>query len=239
MPGFGLDQGDEMKVWELAFAKAGAAGYLSTARRNREAQPLAATAYAAGFMGGAFLGGLPTWIDNALESDVRNWIAEGYAASQVLCAEYVGRAYEANRGDVPSSGGLSVIITLCPTTQVIPDDGLVTMVVDAGATERWRPVLFYPGAFVSDQGRVRDWKDFRKPRISRSHVYPHVEIPYGGAKKVHEVVAETWLGPRPDGMFICHCNDNKLDARTANLRYDTPAANNRDRIRNRRRVRLS
>ncbi len=106
------------------------------------------------------------------------------------------------------------------------------MVCDPAVPERWRPVLYSPGAFVSNQGRVRDWKDFRKPRLSASHLYPHVEIPYGGAKKVHELVAETWLGPRPAGMVICHGNDNKLDARVDNLRYDTVAANNRDRYRN-------
>ena len=81
--------------------------------------------------------------------------------------------------------------------------------------------------------RVRDWKGIRKPRISSSHVYPHVEIPYGGPKMVHEIVAETWLGPRPKGMYICHGNDNKLDARLTNLRYDTPTANILDKIRNR------
>jgi hypothetical protein len=222
-----------MKVWDLAFTKAKAAGYFLCRTKHKEADPLAATAFAAGFMGGAFLGKLPSWIENALESDVQAWLAEGCSESQALHGEHVGKPYDANIGDEVKSGGLTIVISLSLSAADSSDENAVEMVHDSQAYESWRPVLFYPGAFVSNQGRIRDWKDFRKPRISNSHLYPHVEIPYGGAKKVHEVVAETWLGPRPKGMFICHCNDNKLDARVTNLRYDTPKANNLDRIRNR------
>ena len=76
-------------------------------------------------------------------------------------------------------------------------------------------------------------KTFKKARMSQSHEYPHIEIPYGGSKPIHHIVAETWLGPPVNGLVICHYNDNKLDARVVNLRYDTQKANARDRIRNR------
>lgn len=165
---------------------------------------------------------------------MRKWIEDGYAASQNLGGEYVGQPYEANRGDLTSSSALSLVLSMSVKTSENPDERVVTLVFDAHTPEQWRLVPFYPGVFVSDQGRVRDWRDFRKPRISESHVYPHVEIPYGGPKKVHELVAESWLGSRPKGLFICHCNDNKLDARVANLRYDTPEANIRGKMRNRR-----
>lgn len=141
--------------------------------------------------------------------------------------------YEATTGDTVSSRGLTVGFSLSPDVSGSRRDGnVVQMVYDPQSPELWRPVLYYPGVFVSNQGRVRDWKDFRKPRISESHAYPHVNLPYEGCQKVHEIVAEAWLGPRPKGLFICHRDDNKLDARVECLRYDTPAANIRDKFRN-------
>jgi len=222
-----------MKVWDLGFTEAAAVGYLRSCTKENEARPLAATAFVSGFMGGVFLGQLPNWIEASFEVEVYSWIMEGYSASRSLQGQYVGMSYEANLGDECSRGGLALELAL--TGAAAADCGEdVVMVIDSVQKEAWRPVIFYPGAFVSAQGRVRDWKDIRKPRISSSHVYPHVEIPYGGSKMVHEIVAETWLGPCPKGMYICHSNDNKLDARLTNLRYDTPAANVLDKIRNQR-----
>jgi hypothetical protein len=63
MPTFRLDQGIEMKVWDLGFAEAAAVGYLQLRTRKDEARPLAAAAFVSGFMGGAFLGQIPNWIE--------------------------------------------------------------------------------------------------------------------------------------------------------------------------------
>lgn len=234
MPGFRPDQKIEMQVWDLAFSRAESAGYLHTRTKNRETKPLAATAFVAGFMGGAFLEQLPYWIENVLEPEVGEWLMEGHSASTCLGGQYVGMSYEANLGDACCRGGLALGLAITGAAATALDDNNVAqMIIDPTANEVWRPVVFYTGAFVSTQGRVRDWKGIRNPRISRSHVYPHVEIPYGGSKMVHEIVAETWLGLRPKWMYICHNNDNKLDARLTNLRYDTPAENVLDKIRNR------
>ena len=131
---------------------------------------------------------------------------------------------------IEALGGLiSFSITYGPARS----ENVVEMITDSSVAEIWRPVINYPGGFVSNLGRVRDWKGIRKARMSESHGYPHVEIPYGGSKFVHLIVAETWLGSCPKGLVVCHFNDNKLDARVLNLRYDTHAANARDRVRNR------
>ena len=241
MPAFGLDQEDEMRVWEMGYAAAETAGYLRRKRKkdSRETNPPAATAFAAGFMGGAFLDNLPMWVEHSFDPEVLAWIHEGCFASKNLDGEYVGKPYEANMGNEtkPSEelerldvGGITWSIS-------IDHDSCskeVEMVTGPLVGEIWRPVLDYPGAFVSNLGRVRDWKDIKKARMSRSHVYPHVEIPYGGAKPVHCIVAETWLGMPEKDLVICHKNDNKLDARITNLRYDSQKENARDRIRNRR-----
>jgi hypothetical protein len=38
------------------------------------------------------------------------------------------------------------------------------------------------------------------------------------------------VGPRPDGMQVCHNNGLRTDNRLSNLRYDTASGNMRDRI---------
>lgn len=39
------------------------------------------------------------------------------------------------------------------------------------------------------------------------------------------LVAETWIGPRPEGCVISHKNENRADDRACNLEYVTPAEN--------------
>ncbi len=44
-------------------------------------------------------------------------------------------------------------------------------------------------------------------------------------KKVHAIVAETFLGPRPDGKHINHKDGDKLNNRVSNLEYVTHSQN--------------
>ncbi len=241
MPGFRLDQQTEMEVWDLGYAAAEAAGYVRCSTRNKEGKPLAATAFVAGFMAGAFLGELPFWIEGAFEPGVLSWMKEGYAESQKLNGKFVGMPYDANtagettgeREEKIDVQGNTISFSISYSTGPSPEE-VVEMVTGPVSGETWRPIIHYPGGFVSNLGRVRDWKGIRKTWISPSHVHPSVEVPYGSSKPVHIIVAETWLGPRPKGLVTCHNNDNKLDARVVNLRYDTPDENAKDRVRNRR-----
>lgn len=38
--------------------------------------------------------------------------------------------------------------------------------------------------------------------------------------KVCNLVADTFLGPRPEGHYVVHKNGDKLDGRLCNLRYE-------------------
>ena len=67
MPGFRLDQQHEMKAWKLGYAAAAAAGYARRPRAKPDGHLMAPTAFVAGFMGGAFLGQLPSWVEDAFE----------------------------------------------------------------------------------------------------------------------------------------------------------------------------
>lgn len=54
-------------------------------------------------------------------------------------------------------------------------------------------------------------------------------------RRVAHLVLLAFIGDRPDGMVVCHNNDIVNDNRLENLRYDLPAENYMDAIRNKRR----
>jgi len=45
---------------------------------------------------------------------------------------------------------------------------------------------------------------------------------------VHNLVMMSFVGPRPEGLCICHNNGIPSDNRLDNLRYDTPSSNTQD-----------
>jgi hypothetical protein len=51
------------------------------------------------------------------------------------------------------------------------------------------------------------------------------------SREVHRLVAETFLGPLPDGMHTRHLNGNRYDNRVSNLAYGTPRDNADDKAR--------
>lgn len=99
--------------------------------------------------------------------------------------------------------------------------------------ERWRPVLGFEGIFeVSDMGRVR--------RIATGHVwaahrtgsaYPTLHLRADGKSrtaKVHALVCEAFLGPKPPGMVVRHLDGDEDNNALTNLCYGTQSENNRD-----------
>lgn len=108
--------------------------------------------------------------------------------------------------------------------------------------EIWKAVPSATSYEVSNLGRVRSLdrvvtsKNGIKKRLkgrmlspALSVGYPSVQLGRGNIVKVHILVAEAFLGPRPEGMYVCHNNSDRTDARLSNLRYDTPQNNQRDR----------
>lgn len=122
-------------------------------------------------------------------------------------------------------------------------------------TERWLPVVGYEGFYeVSDHGRVRSLD--RVIPITRAGYKPHGQIRRGRLLKitgsgryadrvslsrepeprstgyVHMLVLEAFIGPRPEGMWALHWDDDKRNNRLDNLRWGTPSDNNLDAVRN-------
>ena len=124
--------------------------------------------------------------------------------------------------------------------------------------EKWLPVVGFEGKYsVSDQGRVRSESRYvrclsgspknpvesrrllrqRILKVTMSSGYPKVALGKSAkgedrGRRVHTLVAEAFIGPRPDGHYVRHLNDDPCDNWLENLAYGTPEQNQQDRYRN-------
>ena len=99
-------------------------------------------------------------------------------------------------------------------------------------TEVYRPVVGFEGLYeVSNQGRVRktDGKQLKltlDPRYWTATLFSPRQ-----KRSVHSLVAEAFLGPRPDGMVVRHGPNGPLDNSVENLSYGTQRQNIHDKSR--------
>lgn len=118
-------------------------------------------------------------------------------------------------------------------------------------TEVWKPVEGWKHYEVSNLGRVRSLTRKvgargGKTRLIRGRLcnqavsqtgggseYLQVTLSEGKAKtqRVHKLVAEAFLGQRPEGMYVCHGQAGNLCNHVANLSYETPSTNQKHRRR--------
>lgn len=118
---------------------------------------------------------------------------------------------------------------------------------DPSPTENWRDIPGWEGYYqVSDHGRVRsvdrvvDRSDGRRNRLRgkvlslSARASGHIGVTLRRGKLttygVHQLVAAAFIGPRPEGMEVCHNNGDPADNRVENLRYGTRSENTRDRV---------
>ena len=100
----------------------------------------------------------------------------------------------------------------------------------------WRPIEGWPGYEVSDAGQVRSNKRGCEWRILTPHVargYEQVRLCDGersATKRVHLLVAEAFLGPKPLDLETRHMDGDRRNNAASNLRYGTRSQNRRDRI---------
>lgn len=119
--------------------------------------------------------------------------------------------------------------------------------------EEWRAVPGYAGLYeVSSAGRVRSLDRIMTsptakrgyprrmlgriltPVVRRPNKYLTVSLhePDGHreTRYVAHLVAEAFIGVRPKGCEVCHCNGDPTDNRASNLRYDTHLGNEADKV---------
>lgn len=114
--------------------------------------------------------------------------------------------------------------------------------------EEWRPVTGWPGYDVSSHGRVRSvpriLPDGRRSggvilrQVPDAKGYMRVMLRDGARSRtvrVHVLVAEAFLGPRPAGMQVLHRDDRHDRNDVGSLRYGTEQENKRERSRRERR----
>lgn len=93
----------------------------------------------------------------------------------------------------------------------------------------WKEIEGYKNYLVSDEGQIYSKFLGRclKPDIS-IFGYKRVSLRNAtGAKhfSVHSLVAEAFIGPRPEGLQVNHKDENKLNNQVENLEYVTPKEN--------------
>lgn len=115
--------------------------------------------------------------------------------------------------------------------------------------ETWKPVTDFPGYEVSDLGRVRSYRRSSVPRILKpGHSRGGLKVKGTDlpttclvltlrrdgktiTKRVHQLVAETFVGPRPDGLEVRHLDGDYTNNRLSNLKYGTKSENSLDAMR--------
>lgn len=111
----------------------------------------------------------------------------------------------------------------------------------------WRTIEGYNGFYkISEFGEV---VSYHKQGVSTDFAdEPHRMAPCSGRdgrlqvalrpggklgkakmRTVHSLVAETFIGPRPNGLIVCHNDGDHLNNHFTNLRYDTHQSNTADR----------
>lgn len=91
--------------------------------------------------------------------------------------------------------------------------------------EIWSVYTEVPNILVSNQGRVFNTKTGRLIGCESSNGYVRATIKTGLARPIHRMVAEEFIGVRPENMDIDHIDRCKTNNRLNNLRYLTHKEN--------------
>lgn len=112
--------------------------------------------------------------------------------------------------------------------------------------EIWKSIFNCDGYEVSNLGNVRSWnkpgnhknKKLAEPVLLSfwySNGYAMVTLSIDKKKKnlsIHSLVAQAFIGQRPDKSIIRHLDDNKRNNSVDNLKYGTYSENGKDAVRN-------
>lgn len=95
--------------------------------------------------------------------------------------------------------------------------------------ETWKPIPGYEGYYeISTYGRIRNLKRNRFVKAESNQPYYQVWLNKNGMreiKKIHHLVALTFLGECPDGYIVNHIDFNTHNNRLDNLEYITQLEN--------------
>lgn len=120
-------------------------------------------------------------------------------------------------------------------------------------SEVWKAIPGWEGVYeVSSEGQVRsrlhwvtqisrwgtEMTSLRQGTLLRQspNTRGYLCVGLNGARRitrarVHQLVAAAFLGPRPQRLYVLHCNGDQTDNRAVNLRYGTQTDNLIDAVR--------
>ncbi len=111
----------------------------------------------------------------------------------------------------------------------------------------WREIPWAPEYYVHPDGFIKSVKITTRKRertkitkekiLSMFTICGYLSVNLVEAKsglrksaRVHCLVAEMFLGPRPEGYHAMHLNGEKIDARLVNIKYGTPSENEKMKV---------
>ena len=110
--------------------------------------------------------------------------------------------------------------------------------------EIWRDVVGYKGIYqISNLGGIRSLdriscigrklkgRTLKSGLASNDYLCVSLSNVKVKTRTIHQLVCESFIGPCPEGMEVCHGPNGKLDNSLANLRYGTRSENAQDRFR--------
>ena len=98
----------------------------------------------------------------------------------------------------------------------------------------WRPVPEFPGYWASWHGKIIGLRGTILRPAPTPRGYLHVDMWRDGAPGfnrlaitvyVHDAVTAAFLGPKPEGLEVCHLNGDNGDNWLGNLAYGTHSQN--------------
>lgn len=98
--------------------------------------------------------------------------------------------------------------------------------------EEWRPISYLNSKYeASNLGRIRNAKTKKiLKQFTSKHGYAILTArpePYKTTNvRVHQAVADAFVGPRPKGFVVNHIDGNKKNNTPENLEYVSPSENN-------------
>lgn len=103
--------------------------------------------------------------------------------------------------------------------------------------EVWKPVVGHETRYlISNMGRVYSLNGgmryrykgvLLKPSSAKGYLRIKLHRPVKEGR-IHQMVLEAFVGPRPEGMDACHNDGNSLNNRLDNLRWASPKENMAD-----------
>ena len=103
--------------------------------------------------------------------------------------------------------------------------------------EEWRPIAGFPGYAVSNLGRVVSHRRGRPRDLRGGYTvsgYHTIGLWSGGrrrTRRVHQLVVEAFIGPRPPGSDVRHLDGDKTNNCVTNLAIGTRSENMQDLVR--------